>query len=303
MQFLKTHRISHKYFGFLGSLLFISANLILIGCNQSFDPLQPNNQFHFSIFGTLDASTDTQWVRVGTIRERIDELPDPNGIQVTLEDLQTGEINLMIDSVFTSRNVLNYWSTMEIKNEQSYRIRAVQPNGKTSRVTVTTPERLPTIYVTTVPQREGRIYIDDGIEHIADVQSVWYVIINPGTENLRRVYRFPLRNKIRHTFAFYGSYTASANWEKELQHIEGSLGIADYKIASRQFFVAIGGPEWDDQLSSIDDLEYFLDGTGSNVENGLGYVVGINSGWFYQTDCLAPDGSKHIPCEPVEPVW
>lgn len=303
MQFNQNHSIRHKNFGLLCGLLFISSILILTACDQTFEPLQENNQYNFNISGYLDASADTQWVRVGTVRESIDETPDPTGIQVTLEDLQSGETVIMNDSVFTFKNVLNYWTTMDIKNEQTYRIKVKSSDEKESRVSVTTPKKLPPIYVTTVPTKEGRIYIDNEVENVADIQSVWYVILNPGTENIRREYRFPIRHTLRFTYNFFGSYTAFANWEDERKRIEQSVGNAEISIASRRFFVALGGPEWDDSLSTIDDIEYFLDGTGSNVENGLGYVVGINSGWFQQADCMAPDGSKHIPCEPVKPFW
>lgn len=280
--------------------------LILISCDDSFQPLQENNKYYFSIYGTLDAAADTQWVRVGPARQDINEPPDPTGIKVTLEHTQSGEIVLMNDSLSSSKGFLNYWTTMDIEHEQTYRIKVEEAGGKASQVTVTTPPELPSIYIIiggVGTSAAANIYIDDAAEHIADLQSVWYVVINPGTENLRRVYKFPLRNNLIHTSAYFGAYYTFNIWERELAHIEQSVGDANIAVASRQFFVAAGGPEWDDNLSSIDDLEYFLDGTGSNVKNGLGYVVGISSGWYRQADCLAPDGSKYIPCEPVKPFW
>lgn len=303
MRFHKINSISHKNIGLLCGLLFISATLILSSCDQTFEPLQHNNQYNFNISGYLDASADTQWVRVGTVRKSIDEPPNPEGIEVTLENLQTDETVVMNDSVFIFKNVLNYWTTMDIENEQTYRLSVKGADEKESRVTVTTPKKLPTVYVTTVPTKEGRIYIDNEVENIADIQSVWYVILNPGTENIRREYRFPIRHTLKFTYNFFGSYTAFANWEEERKRIEQSVGNAEISLVTRRFFVALGGPEWDENLTSIDDIEYFLDGTGSNVENGLGYVLGINSAWFPQADCMAPDGSKHVPCEQVDPIW
>ncbi|MEX2344873.1 MAG: hypothetical protein WD604_04615 [Balneolaceae bacterium] len=287
--------------------LFVCCLVFLGGCDQNFQPLQKNDRYHFSIFGYIDAAADTQWVRVGTIRHSIDEPPDPTGIQVTLEDLQTGETVVMNDSVFTSRNVLNYWTTMDIEHEQTYRITAASTDRKTSEATVTTPRELPLIYITINDMSPvgANIHIDDTVEHIAGLQSVWYVILNPGTEeSQKKIYKFPLRNTLRHTFAFYGSYSAFANWEEQIEQIEQKIiGDSEIAVVSRQFFVAAGGSEWDDNLSSIDDLEYFLDGTGSNVENGLGYVVGISSGWYRQVPCLTPDRSNFAPCPEEEPFW
>jgi hypothetical protein len=285
--------------------LSLCISILLTGCDQTFEPLRENDQYYFSIFSYLDASADTQWVRVGTVRQDIDGHPDPKGIRVTLEDLQSGKTVVMNDSLFASKGFLNYWTTMDIENEQTYRITAEHTDGKASRVTVTTPKELLPPFIVNVRNPDGaNIYIDDAVEHIADLQSVWYVTLNPENENRRRIYRFPIRNTLKPTFSFFGAYFAFANWEKELDQIEQSIGGAEMLVASRQFFVGAGGPEWDDSLSKVDDLEYFLDGTASNVENGLGYVVGISSGWFPQATCLTPDRSGFAPCTPDDgPYW
>lgn len=292
-------------------LLATCCILIFSNCEDSFQPLKENNKYNFNISGYLDASADTQWVRVGTIRESIDEPPDPKGIEVSLEHVQTGETVVMNDSVFTSKNILNYWTTMDIQHEQTYRITAAGAGGNASEVTVTTPGELPPIYILLVSSNPfygdglsgASIYIDDSAEHIVDLQSVWYVTLRSGTEIHRKIYRFPIRNTLRHTFSFYGAYQGFSNTEKQRAQIEQSVGGAEIISDIQQFFVAIGGPEWDESFSSIDDVEYFLDGTGSNVENGLGYVVGISSGWFLQKTCEKPDKSNYAPCEPEEPFW
>lgn len=294
-------RIVFKY-----CLLFAACCMVTFtSCDDSFQPLQKNNLFNFTISGYLNASADTQWVRVEPLGQDINDPTDTTGIQVTLEHLQSDQIVVMNDSLFTSRNILNFWTTMDIENEQTYRIVAEHADGETSRVTVTTPKELPLPFiVNSGPPAGANIYIDDAVEHITDVQSVWYVILNPGTENQRRMYRFPIRHTLKQTTAFFGGYFAFANWEKELAQIEQSIGGAEMTVAARQFFVAAGGPEWDDTLSSIDDFTYFLDGTGSNVENGLGYVVGIDGKWFRQIGCLASDRSRHVPCNPDDgPFW
>ncbi|WP_340107029.1 hypothetical protein [Rhodohalobacter sp. 8-1] len=297
----ETHQLSYDLL-WISGLVFLF--FLIVSCDQTFEPLQKNDKYHFSIYGYLDAAADTQWVRVGTIRQSVDEPPDPNGIQVTLEDLQSSETVVMNDSVFTSKNVLNYWTTMDIEYEQTYRITAKGADGKASRVTVTTPNGLPPLYIITQPTPpKAALYFPDVVKHIADIQSVWYTILKSGTEIRRRIYRFPIRNTLRNTYSSLGTFVAVADWDEQREQIESSIGGADISVVTRQFFVAVGGPEWDDSLSSIDDLEYFLDGTASNVENGLGYVVGISSGWYPQVTCLTPDRSNYAPCEPREPFW
>lgn len=82
--------------------------MLFVGCNQTFEPLQENDKYYFSIYGYLDAATDTQWVRVGPAREGINQQPDPTGIKVTLEHIQSGETVIMKDSLFASQGFLNY---------------------------------------------------------------------------------------------------------------------------------------------------------------------------------------------------
>lgn len=293
----------------LGASILLCGFVLMSGCDQTFEPLQENNLYNFNISGYLDVSADTQWVHIGTIRESIDEPPDPTGIRVTLENLQSGESVVMNDSVFIYKNVLNYWTTMDIKNDQTYRITAEGSDSKTSEVTVTTPKKLPTIYIIINANNPfyggtsgATIYIDAAIKDIVDVQSVWYVTLKSGTEYRKRIYKFPLRNNLKRSDVFGDSY-AFANWEEEREQIKQGIGKAEISRATRQFFVATGGPEWDAKLASIDDIEYFLDETASDVENGLGFVVGINSGWFWQAPCLRPDSSNYAPCEPEAPFW
>ncbi len=157
--------------------LFLCIVILSAGCDSSFQPLKENNLYNFNISGYLDASADTQWVRVGTVRPAINEPPDPTGIRVTLEDLQRGKTVVMNDSLFAAKGFLNYWTEMNIENEQTYRITAEGSDGKTSRVTVTTPKELPSIYITTNSGSYGspagaNIYIDDNIEYIADIHVV-----------------------------------------------------------------------------------------------------------------------------------
>jgi hypothetical protein len=56
-------------------------------------------------------------------------------------------------------------------------------------------------------------------------------------------------------------------------------------VLSRKIFVASAGPEWDEEITSLDQLEYSLPLIHSNVENGVGYMIGIVSKTVDLTDC------------------
>lgn len=283
---------------------FISFFLVFSACDQTFDPIQENDKYYFSIYGYLDAAADTQWVRIAPARQDINEKPDPNRIKVILEDIHIGKTEIMNDSLFSSDGFLNYWTTMEIDNEKTYSITVERADGKSSYVKVTTPEKIPSPYVLPNVNPPGyNIYIDDTVEHIADVQSVWYIILNPETDPERRIYKFGIRDPLKYTGTFDGTYFAFANHEEELNQIEQRSGSAEIFVANVQFFIAAAGPQWNEAIPDIEDAEYFLNEVASNVENGLGYVVGIDSKWINQGICLDPKGVKYVKCEPREPFW
>lgn len=138
---------------------------------------------------------------------------------------------------------------------------------------------------------------------MADIQSKWYVILNPETDPIRKTYTFTYRPEMEHVEVYGGAFTAFAPLEKEEGHIEASVGINDYEVVHRQFFVAAAGPEWNNEISSIGDLEYFINSTSSNVEDGLGYVVGIDSKWVPYRSCTNEEVTDVAPCPEEDPFW
>lgn len=287
------------------ALLFICSFLFLNACNDTFEPLAENDKYHFSMYGYLDVSADTQWVRVGTTRETIDNTDDPGDITVSLENLESGEIIEMQDSLFTPGNFLNYWTTADIESEQTYRLKVEGADGKSSQVDITTPTKLPTPLVleNTFAPLGFSVYVDDVVEHIADIQTRWYVILNPDTDPIRTTYTFTYRTEIEHVEVYDGAYTIFAPLEDEEDRIESAVVGNDYEVVYKQFFVAAAGPGWNEEISSITDLEYFINSTSSNVENGLGYVVGIDSKWVPYEVCTNENESLAIPCPEEKPFW
>lgn len=211
----------------------------------------------------------------------------------------------MEDSLFTTENFLNYWTTADIENEQTYRIQVNGADGKSSHADITTPKKLPTPLVleNTYPPYGFSVYIDDVVERVADIQSKWYVILNPETDPIRKTYTFTYRTEMEHVEVYNGAFTAFAPLGDEEDTIEGSIGINEYRVVHRQFFIAAAGPEWNEEISFINDLEYFINSTASNVENGLGFVVGIDSKWVPYRSCTNESGSLAVPCPEEEPFW
>lgn len=287
------------------ALLFIFSILLLTTCDQTFEPLAENDQYYFSIYGYLDVSADTQWVRIGTPRETLNDNPNLSGITVTVQNMESGDIVELKDSLFTPENFLNYWTTADIESDQTYRIKVEGEVGKSSHADIITPPKLPTPLVleNTYTPLGFSVYVDDVVEHVADIQSKWYVILNPETDPIKKTFTFNYRDEMEHVEVYDGSFTAFAPLEDEESRIESSVGNNEYKVVYKQFFVAAVGPGWNDNISSIEDLEYFISTTSSNVENGLGYIIGIDSKWVPYKVCTNDQKSVAVPCPPEKPYW
>src|SRR5688572_20013007 len=74
------------------------APLLVAGCEKPFEPLATSG-IVFSIYGQLEATRDTQWVRVMLMRESVETSPGPIDAVVTLEEIETGSKVVMSDSL------------------------------------------------------------------------------------------------------------------------------------------------------------------------------------------------------------
>lgn len=281
--------------------------IVFSGCNQSFDPLETNNEFFFSMYGYLDASADTQWVHITPIREQVDELSDGRNIRVTIENVNTGREIVMNDTLFQQgRNFLNFWTDEPLQTNQTYRITARLESGEQSRVTVQTPEELPTpiIAVLTVPGAPPEYYVlVDKNVNLADIQVKYYVRLEATDFQSIRTFTFAYRNKAEEVEDFPGYYSVELDPDAELNEIERDLLLppeGEFEVVYRQVYVASSATEWNEEVETLDDILYALPQTLNNVENGLGYVIGIDSKYVPYEGCLDQKGNL-TPCPEEKP--
>jgi len=275
-------------------LLFV----FLSGCNQSFDPLESNNELFFSMYGYLDASADTQWVHITPIREQVDLMTGGENIRVTIENINTGQEIVMNDSLFQrGRNFLNFWTNEPLENSQNYRLSAQLESGEESYVNVQTPDEIPTpiVAVLTVPGAPPEYYVlVDKSVNLADIQVRYYVRLEATDFETVRTFTFPYRNGAEEIEEFLGYYTVEIDPDAELNEIERQLLLppeGEFEVVYRQVFVASSSIEWDEEIETLDDVIYALPQTLNNVENGLGYVIGIDSKYVPYEGCLDPSGN------------
>ncbi|MDZ7694856.1 MAG: hypothetical protein U5K69_27685 [Balneolaceae bacterium] len=120
----------------------LSSVLLFSGCDSPFEPHQENNRYHFSMFGYLDASADTQWVRIMPVRDSLLYNPGEIDATVTLEELETGKTVTLNDSLFhfsNNRYAHNFWTTESLEPSGTYRLKAERSDGAASHATITLP--------------------------------------------------------------------------------------------------------------------------------------------------------------------
>ena len=141
-------------FGRAGLVLpaLFAAVALMVACDEAFEPLSPGRQALVSVFGYLDPSADTQWIRVMPIRPLKTTSPDSFDVSVTLTEVGSGRIIALRDSLirFTpgpaatdsaTAFVHDFWTAARIKPGATYRFSATRPGEPTTEAVVKVPQR------------------------------------------------------------------------------------------------------------------------------------------------------------------
>lgn len=301
----------------LGSFLYVALCLSILtlisSCEDTFEPFEENDKFFFTMYGYLDASADTQWVRVSPVRGTFDAPPEIPDMEVTLENLTDGSsivMNKKLVQFGNQFNAINVWTDEKIHSGNTYRVQAINPNGMKSQVVVTVPEPFPvpkllTVSIPGIPP-EFFLLIDD-VELLADVQSRWHYRLSTPLWEDERFHVFSLNERVSEVETEEGSYRVELTPDEEKEFImENSLVLSipggEIEFLENQIFVASAGPEWDENISDLEDLIYTLPDGFSNVENGLGYMVGIFSRNIPFRTCLN-EARELTACPEVPPFF
>lgn len=155
-----------------------AAALISTGCDDGFSPLA-STEARYSIYGYLDASADTQWVRVMPVRPTVPAAPSMLDAVVTLENAAGGEPIVLRDSLFRfetgpevgSEGVFlhNFWTTSPLEPGASYRFAVTSPGSPTAEATITIPPKYDVeVWISQAPSSLGNdILRIAGLDHLA----------------------------------------------------------------------------------------------------------------------------------------
>ncbi|MGK7311856.1 MAG: hypothetical protein ACN0LA_06405 [Candidatus Longimicrobiales bacterium M2_2A_002] len=235
----------------------------------------------FSVYGYLDLSADTQWIRVTPIRQNI--RPDSAAIDavVTLEHVGSGRIVTLRDSLFrfadpdvagSSAWVHNFWTTEPLEPEATYRLRVARSDGAATTAVVEMPgEPRLTLRFFSNPETPFRLprQLVVETEHFL-YTDVAYTVWNGNTE----------RGDDPVVLRWAPAFADPGRWGFVLPGIGfgQTLDMPPYTdMLRREARVATAGTDWPYD-ADLSDSDLSIPGlVPTTVENGVGQVRGVST--------------------------
>lgn len=264
------------------SLLLLLLIALQSGCDPSFAPIQNNDQY-YSIFGYLNASADTQFVRIEELRDSLFmDAPAHLNVKVTLTDITTGQSTQMHDSLFhyPDGDAHNFYSTMEIHPKETYRLEVKNGNANTS-AQVEIPDTFPEPVLKNSSSALTVVEVQD-IDRLIEAKAVYYTYLNcrPNSNNCPD-HPYVLRSAFAHlrdtVHTNDGAIQVRFDQGTDMQKIEdGYPEGRTFTLVKVNMIVAAGNPDWPDFLNLDEETTAHPD-TATNINGGSGLLGGIVS--------------------------
>lgn len=258
----------------------------MVACETAFDPFEEVDRA-YSVMGYLDASMDTQVVRVELLQDSLLLGAKPElEATVWLQDLSTGAQWQFQDSLAQFGEdvfVHNFWSVEPIEPGGHYQFMVESSAGEPVTATVAMPEDFELLslpHITCVSLERSCV---DLPEFQLNFQGL------DRTAAMLMVYRYPNFNRPTGCTSILVHYweeveptpngsTVTIKWREDLLKLRPFWPIQGVEptLATMDVFVAAGGPEWPD-FAGIDRETLFLPEIFTNIENGIGFLGGVLS--------------------------
>jgi hypothetical protein len=250
------------------------------GCEAGFSAIEENPEQSFAVYGVVDAAADTQFIRVESLTDSVAQGAPPDlDATVTLENVDTGAIDTLVDRyerpASGTARVHNFWTTMPIEPETTYRltVQSTEDPGKTATATATVPPAFPD------PEPQGPVIVPcpspdllvevPGVERLAEVKIGFLV------EDLAPAPRF--FGHLPDTSRTSSGYVLRIDYDDDLRQIGPPTidGLPECATPSRaELKVAAAGPNWP-RFPEGQGLQASLGRGTSNVEGGTGLFGGV----------------------------
>ncbi|WP_420455138.1 hypothetical protein [Rubrivirga sp.] len=248
--------------------LGVALAALALGCEVPLDPIEPSD-LYFSMSGYLDASVDTQWVRVEPLAQTTAPDAAPIDAAVTLVDLGTGAEVALTQRVrsFPTGPAHLFWTTAPVPLGARYRLDARRPDGAETSA----PIEIPADGSFDLAVRTGgsvcpTTVVVSGDQRVVEVQARYRVARPDG-----QVAEF----RFSHADSFQrlddGSIRASIYFADDARRMDLDP-IRPRGLLSAEVVTAVATEAWPDPVGLA--LEDVLQVEGFGVENGVGFVGG-----------------------------
>ncbi len=257
------------------SLIVVLIVLGSQGCNKTFDPLDSDHPYVFSMNGQLDIHADTSFIRVMPIERTL--IPSDTAFtkatvrfkKITEDGFQElpHEHRGLSENVF----VRNYYHVDQLEPNSIYHITALNDQDAKSEVIVTLPDILPipTISYDLTLERgiiSGTVAKKDSIVHAETIYTI-------GVFSVDGCYRDKVHvNELQNIRYGINGYEVLVNNRANIgfSQIPGTTR----RVLYRQFVITSANESYPN-LRGLTREEATLPINSSNVVNGTGFVAGI----------------------------
>ena len=257
----------------------------LAGCNEEVTGVLGTEQ-PFTLYGVLNPRSDTQWVRVFPIEDRLvprDSVP----LDATFRsiDLQNEETRVWRDSIIREPSGLYehvFWSPFRAAYSHTYRVEVVRSDDAMSHVEIEVPLdarlllREPTSTFSSVSQT---VFVEGEVPRLMKVEIEYYVaaiISSSGVTLATERVVLPYGEQTART---EGGWTIQINLSDAHQTLLQQLRRAyvaapafDLRLFQMTLRLIVANEEWDPPGGVFDPNVLVQPGTMNNVENGFGFV-------------------------------
>jgi hypothetical protein len=289
----------------------LSTALVISACDTEIIPIAPT-EMAFSIYGLLDPSADTQWVRVAHFRTSIFSTPDPVDAVVTIEDLGTGRAIELIPTPFSQGSgnfgdtlfAYNYRTDEPIDFAGTYRLTTRRSDGATSTAVVNVPEDLSHLVIVVGLDQLARIPPPDYVrfpiapgDHLAMVNTVHYppaIVFTPSGPS-DACAELPVLSIYHPGSSFRPSgppgYLQGVLRKREVMDFPPPCDVPyeriEIRIVRAREKWPFGGSADNTHIQAVD-----------NIENGVGFLGGIVTTWIpFDEKCVLVGPGRPNFCE------
>lgn len=261
--------------------------VILSACNPVVN-IYKNNGKYYSIFGFLNVTSDTQFVRIEELQDSMPRsAPVHLNITVKLTDLTSGQTVNMHDSLFhfLEGTTHNYYTTEKILPLHTYRLTVDGTGGSQSSAQITMPASYPKPVVESPVGTGPADFIGcelntghyatikiTGVSRLVAVNAIYHTVhVSPdGSKEYRH---WNIEHLADTTHSANGVILGEIDYDGDLCKTDISYDKRSY-LQRVDVVVAAGNSDWPDFLKLNQETET-LPGVAANVKNGVGLLGGV----------------------------